>query len=732
MTHRKRHLQPGYIFRIAQIFKDIMNKNNSTQSGVALLMALGILALMSILGVAYSTNMRLMERTTRDFVYDMQARYLAEGGIEYAIAELKEDARNNFVYDGISGWENDERDLSNIEFLHDVVGDINIKAIDTARQININNANATLLRCIPGIETLADDIILMRNRMPNNEFPTKQSICLSGGLGDSNEPTSIYNKIKNYITTNTYIDPNTQDSGGSTEKRSAININTLYRQAARDDTRARDMLKNILKVVSGIGDDRAENILSALANPPVPHSLPIESWSEFYDIVNSASGIGDTLSERINDMFNPNRWKPSTTYATEFCFHSGGTYEITATGTVTKNDQTLAKKTVTGTIKIFDLLNQTTTEQFSRNVDNYERVTWLDSCPVNSNDIWTLTPSADPRYTPTREYYIVRDSLKLGYWDNFSDSGYSDDNWSRESYSRFDYRIGEYDRHDSIILDNYAAVSLFSESAPDRWSFAGQEHYIHAQMRDTAQSERRYYAAVLYRAVRDRSYGYDSDVVHLYNFYPRYPETPDRFAIRLSPAISWGKRVAAKPSTWSLFEIKVLNNSTWAQESYTNPTTGEGVVYDYSTGPAIYRDRPLVRLYNGQPNLCAYDNIRIIGTEGNYTSNYFTPESYAVDWGTVYFTDFESDSVKEYIKIGGKVSVKLQTDTGGYESTINSPGGAISGGNSNSIMYKAILEATAKTNIGRFETPVLEDVWITYLPKTKILYWREGVPESSE
>lgn len=42
-------------------------------SGVALLMALGILALLAILAVAFATSMRYAERTSRDFKYEQQA-----------------------------------------------------------------------------------------------------------------------------------------------------------------------------------------------------------------------------------------------------------------------------------------------------------------------------------------------------------------------------------------------------------------------------------------------------------------------------------------------------------------------------------------------------------------------------------------------------------------------------------------------------------------------------------
>lgn len=754
-----------------------MKRNNSSQSGVALLMALGILAVMSILGVAFSTNMRLMERTTRDFVYDAQARYLTEGGIEYAIAQLKEDARNDFVFDGIGV--DDKLNLSAIEFPQDIVGSVEIKVIDTARQININNASEPLLRCIPGIEDMASAIISQRNQMPNNRFLTKQSVALAGKID--------FDAIKDYITTDTYIDENVLDKDGNSQKRSAININTLFNQAESGDENAERMLKNILKVVSGIGDSKASNILSSLRNPPAPYSLPVESWTEFFDIVYSAGGIGGTLANRINEMFNPNRKKPSSTYATEFCFHSGGTYEITATGAIAKNTQTLARKTVTATVKIFDLWNQTKRTQFiGEDLDydgvldpeedtngngilepQYERVTWLDSCPVKSSDNWILDPNPDPNYSSATSYFTIPDSLKLGYWDDFSDSAYSLAQWKAFAGQRVvtsgdEGILGGYGRTSLCIYRSggQPRVDLYDEDNKDKWKF--QRQYIQAYLNDNHTNEwlappAPQWLAWMHSASSRLSFKgnpgtvTDSTVLHTANHNNAfYGYLPAAFELWIRPVgdprdnTFKNEAIRNHPvrSKWNtIFKVWSLESSNHAEETYIMGGSPPRYLSADMVMPTQYPLPGVVRVfspYNDFWQRSFWDNIRVIPAvdsddskygKGIYKSVEFRAENYPVDWGTIYST-----VTTPGIADSGNVTVSLQTSADNFVTTIIPPAGRIAGSNSNSIRYLAILQ-TAGVISGPykpFETPVLEDVWITYLPKTKVLYWKEGIAESSE
>lgn len=409
-----------------------MEKKNSSQSGVALLMALSILALLSILGIAFATNMRIMERTTCNFVYEMQARYLAEGGIDYAIAWLKDDARNNFVFSGVSA--DDMLDTAPLNLSQDF--NLRVRVIDTARMININNADETLLQCLPGNigQETAQDIIERRGTLPEGKYLTKKSICLSG-VGQV-----TYENIENYITTDTYIDPNVQtDVADTFLSRSALNINTLV-----DNVDHETMIRQVLDAVPGFGtgtnSSNVTNVLNALRDNP---DKPIESWQEFDSLIDGAAiaaGGGYSAEEIkgfVKDTFNPNRVKPGAGYPTEFCFHPGGTYELTSTGSIIKNNLPVASKTISATVKIFDLWNMTTKEQFigddanyngvqdggeGPNIPEYARVTWLDSCPVNIDECWQ-----DSFVGPGK---TVNNSLKIGYWDNFSENdAYSSEQW---------------------------------------------------------------------------------------------------------------------------------------------------------------------------------------------------------------------------------------------------------------------------------------------------------------
>lgn len=439
-----------------------MKKRKSSKSGVALLMSLGLLALLSVLGIAFATNMRLMERTTRDFIYEVQARYLAEAGVQYAIAVLKQDARTKFVFNGVNptgtGADKDKLILlppPSGQASLPTGNSIEIKAIDTARQVNINGASKNLLDCLPGIgydstndTGLAKDIDDKRGKLPGKMFLTKQSICLTSGIG----PVT-YEKIKDYISTYSYADPNVQDSAGNVvgvnNARSAMNINTLG-----EDTNSETMLSGVLQKIDNVATDTAGNIISTLRGNS---DKPIKSWSQFNGLVEAAVSDTDTR-ENIENMFNPNKKKPQMTgqnkgIPTEFCFHSGGTYELTVTGTIKKSGYQVASKTISTVVKIFDINNITTMEQFQGDLDvnydgmpdgdtnndgviaapDYGRVTWLDSCPVNIRECY------DKKYI-SGDAVTAPDSLKMGFWEDF-------DFWDNNGnliQDRWDYSVAQW------------------------------------------------------------------------------------------------------------------------------------------------------------------------------------------------------------------------------------------------------------------------------------------------
>lgn len=405
-----------------------MNKNNPTQSGVALLMSLGILALLSILGVAFSTNMRLMERTTMDFVYNMQTRYLAEAGIEYTIAQLKygtEGARSNAIDTTSEAWyANGYSDNT----LLSGRGSYSVKIIDCASQIYLNDGNPNLEQILKNLRTalgasLTDaDCNKIANSAP---YLTKEDVKRSG-ITDTK-----YNEIKDYITVNAYVGPyvvnprDIDDKPYESQPRAPINVNTASQevlQAVLTGLKAVHSCPNCggdgkeYRSSAGppdqsitctdcdgtgtleITSDEAINLADFIVNDAT-NKRPYKSWSEFYSKIKNCSSIGSKDTDLVIANANPNTgfswarnvgWASKLGYVgkyvidynkdgnitdsadkglvnstTEFSFNSGGYYEVQSTGTLRNPlGNVVAQKNIGTVVKIFDIFRQTTQAQF--------------------------------------------------------------------------------------------------------------------------------------------------------------------------------------------------------------------------------------------------------------------------------------------------------------------------------------------------------------------------------
>lgn len=711
-----------------------MVKNNSSQAGVALLMALGILALLSILGVAFSTNMRLMERTTRDFVYDMQARYLAEGGIEYAIGALKEDARNRFVFDGID-QNSDELVVPEIEYPNDIKGTTTVNIIDTARQININNADSLLLACLPDIGTKrAEAIIKLRNS--GIKFLTKKSICLANEVGKD-----IYAKIKDYITTDTYIDPNVLDKDGKVVQvgRSAININTIIKNP--------DVIQKILSKCDGVSTGIANRIIEAIRN-----NVPINSWEEFNNIIDSISGISDSNKKKIKDIFNPNRSKPVMTgsgkgLTTEFCFHSGGRYDLTAICELKKQGKVLASKRINSIVKIFDLWNQTTKEQFrgdedtnadgdinddgedlNRNgiwdIPTYQMVTWMDSCPVLATEYWSNSNSN----------ITINDSLKIGYWDDFNNVGYYKANWHDEKTLASEL---SYVANGVLNMPTFGEVILGKDT--DRWDFGDSSVTIiqhdNIDLNTKREVDPNWWCATGYFMFRYRTA--DEYVFQGIDIYKDGGVYDDEVEAQINGAKSYIDSSYVQTKVYRILQKGSNFVYLWIDKnldgsfdfSHNLSCSGRSA----STGKLKLFMQGTWGVTN---NSCTWDSLRIIPSTGKYISvptNKTIPLldlDDAVQWGTLWATVTLPEENAGVVRFKASNNLDDLSDPDGSVELIGNNADGISLRdipNSTVIQYGAYFECGDTENY--LKTPILEDVWVTYLPKTKILYWREGAED---
>jgi hypothetical protein len=67
------------------------HRTPNNESGVALIIIVAIIAILSAIGVTFMYNMRLEEKASFNYLNSLKASYIAKSGIEHAIAVLKED-----------------------------------------------------------------------------------------------------------------------------------------------------------------------------------------------------------------------------------------------------------------------------------------------------------------------------------------------------------------------------------------------------------------------------------------------------------------------------------------------------------------------------------------------------------------------------------------------------------------------------------------------------------------
>ncbi len=302
------------------------------QKGIALIVSLGILALLLMLGLVFSATTLLNAKTGRNYMEVTKARYLAEAGIARAVAQLRVEAQANFTDTLTEAWASGyNATISGNTY--------NVTVVDEGRKVNINNANLQLLTNLLSDSTLANNVITYRNTTP---FVSIEEIkCVTGITA------AIYNAIKNQITVGSYIDTHTS--------RGPINVNTA------DSAVITMVLSNISDGTGQIVGDKLTNSVNAIVA-----SRPFSNWQAFDACIDALTApVNASDKAVIKNNCNPNRTKPST-YTTEFCFNSGGVYSLQSTGIVNKTGLTVATKQIQATAKIFDMWNQTTKDEFKQ------------------------------------------------------------------------------------------------------------------------------------------------------------------------------------------------------------------------------------------------------------------------------------------------------------------------------------------------------------------------------
>ncbi|MBU4376858.1 MAG: general secretion pathway protein GspK [Candidatus Omnitrophica bacterium] len=811
------------------------------KKGIALIMAVGVLALLAVLATSFALNMRLEYHAAVNYYNGVKARYFAESALQRAIAELRTHVKGSaFDYFGAGeDWAltTHPTNTASLYNNHNIIAaDIAatppritskgssyvVLIIDEQRKININNAldnpNNLLLTNLfteLGISDITDLITdITGNKPPDgyHNFSELKSLCFEG-LTDAK-----VDLIKENVTVISYVDSNTDLA--------PVNINTCDPMVLKS-------------VVEGITDGSilaipgadAENVRDAIASSR--GTAAITSWSAFYDILDDLVNVTGAISQEqanvIMNNCNPNRTKPSTS-TTEFCFNSGGYYEVIARGTVTdflNNPQ--AVRTISAIVKIYDIYCETKTKDASGNPTQLalgapERVTWLDSCPVNSDAIFDCYEIGDNTSAQT-----IAGSLKLGFWDDFETDNriYSKEQWEKGPTSGPNAPVTDSDfANGKLMIFENKRCDLYGTDGASEWMWGDFVFRAFVSESATAStSQMKDVAWILFRnpgSGHNIPYSGDPAVIHarqgtlsweddekfayldtsdlvgkvafmkivdilnssidpyphyrsIYNLTTAaYPIEADRIQAAIDARYKYDRNDNGQIRILTLYKMGD-NNPSWPEwENYDydvvqigwewlkkdlaytqtktfNITTGnhllggdsKDIAVDVWTGaptPASLTRKIIGAADSGRFVLYAnnvnvtWDDIRIISPDGNLVSQTIDSlisglENLAdgVEWGTITGTV----TIPPPPASAASETVTFQTisdsDPNGTtdiqvlrvhpEYFVSRSGEHIDSQNGTSMRYKVILQtATAEFK----ETPVLEDVTITYLPKVAI------------
>ncbi len=370
--------------------------------GIALVLTVGILALLVLVGISFTINMMMDLKSSKSFEDSVKAKYLAEAGVNRSINELRYGAggaiQSAADYPG-EAWYSGYSDSS----LLDNLGGYSTIIIDCNRQIYINDslnpnlgAILTNLNTALGSPLTSADISQLITARPAAGYITKEQIktVLSGS---ASQAQAKYNAIKDYITIYAFVDPDVISAAYpyAAAPRAPINVNTASRQV-------------LIAVLTGITNNGVNSISSAEASSLADYLIANRPYMTYDDLwtrllaAQAASIIADGDAAIVMANADPNTdymsanpnnsWRGKhisksssaaypragtdgidktqlTVYTTEFCFNSGGYYEITSTGTLRNpGGSQVASKSLDVVVKLFDQWRQTTQAQFEAGV----------------------------------------------------------------------------------------------------------------------------------------------------------------------------------------------------------------------------------------------------------------------------------------------------------------------------------------------------------------------------
>jgi len=384
------------------------------KKGIALILTIGILSLLSMVGVIFAINGLLELKQTDNYKDTVKAKYIAEAGLARAIAELK--------YGSSGAVSTPITSTANLNYVDTTLG-YNVSVVDCASRICIGDNNPNLAQILKNLNVILGSPLTTAdcdNIATNRPYLKKEMVKTIIGKDK-------YDLISNYITVYSYVDPYVVNPTDLTtpfafQPRAPINVNTASKEVLEavlmgirtdyscphcggDGLISATNVDYACPACDGAGNLEITQTEAALLADEIIARRPFSTLNQLYGILktfcNSSSYTNNTEdADLVMANANPNTgfswcrnagwasrlgylgkyripWTGSYTpyqstktitfttaglsrYTTEFSFSSGGYYEISSIGTTAKG----SVKNLIATVKTFDIYRQTTQSQF--------------------------------------------------------------------------------------------------------------------------------------------------------------------------------------------------------------------------------------------------------------------------------------------------------------------------------------------------------------------------------
>jgi len=668
------------------------------QKGVALILAIAILAVFSVFATSFALNMRLEYKIAKNYNNRVKAGYIAYAALQKAILELRENVKvSAFVYP--TKFTSSVATAVATEF-HSGYGSIE----DEQGKLNVNNCTEDeleeLIRFLvnysaaPVYGLSISDAKKIMNVKPASGFSHLEDIIVQSKLAAAGIDTDAWKALSRFITVHGYEDP-------SHSNRSPVNINSA----------SLPLIATVVKSASSLSRDMSWKVAVDIKLARDTGHQEFVSWEDINDFIDAISYMSTSEKTDLKNGLNPNR-APSSKGAIKCCFHPGGYYRLWASGSTADLS---SSREIHVVVKISERYVETTKEQFLKGTAN--EVTIADNCPIY------------PATVPGKAECRREDAIKLGFWDDFDEADVSGIGWSSAT-GTFDIRDEDGDGDKELVQ-----TSSFGVFVPP---IKAENFYFNAFFDDLSGGvQMKNVGWLLFRgitpgspcAIHNRTgmlewggaWAYDVSGAGNIQFLTNSAAagmgfTPaDRYiypaGLRLWPddnQDSAGNRTLYAYSE-NIRQIRVLTHNSSAH--FKVRTSQPYRTYNRSDIPSPGSGD--FGLY-GDSSRVAWDNVRIIGPSGTFSSASFNPPEGVVKWGTITGTIAFPDEGDIVLTLNSAGPPYVDLDS-------NNPYGAI-GITSDFIRWHAAFTQEGVISVYyTMNCPILEDVTITYLPKTQLV-----------